>query len=259
MGEDAKPQEPDVPAEGNEAGDKDYEINFFKPLSDHSRANMKLIMALVVIWAIAVFGFQFMLIILQKPTPETRYLTYQELAPKLEDGTAEVSDQQEMAKVILAVLGKNTAVAAKHKTMLKAALSKSMQSLLADEEKAAYQAALEGGDTVDASAMAAKAIGLGTEGFDPLMTALLPYSLLTEQAADEEVANLEPEDRTPVPDIMNLYLVHNQSALTDFRFLGFPFHYWYTAQFLLILFVVLCLVYAVLIDKIHARYGFSEE
>jgi putative solute:sodium symporter small subunit len=46
-----------------------------------------------------------------------------------------------------------------------------------------------------------------------------------------------------LPDMMSYYLTHNQSFLTDTPFLGFPFHYFYTAVFLLVLFVVLCIVY----------------
>ena len=45
------------------------------------------------------------------------------------------------------------------------------------------------------------------------------------------------ENRKLFNEALDLYLVHNQSVLTDLKFLGFPFHYFYTAVFLLILFV----------------------
>ena len=64
---------------------------------------------------------------------------------------------------------------------------------------------------------------------------------------------LQDETIKYLPAIMQKYLVHNQSVLTDFKFLGFPFHYFYTAVFLLILFIGLCLVYCVRIDSLNAK------
>ena len=92
------------------------------------------------------------------------------------------------------------------------------------------------------------------EGFDRLLVNLLPYALVpvTEPVLNEEI-------KGALPDIMKLYLVHNESIFSRFIFMGFPFHYWYTAQFLLILFVLLCLTYALLIGKINAKYNFIEE
>ena len=86
------------------------------------------------------------------------------------------------------------------------------------------------------------------------MVDLLPFSIVKANS------NILSEDVIKaLPDIMELYLVHNQSFLTDFNFLGFPFHYWYTVQFLLILFVVLCLIYAVAIEKTNKKFNFVEE
>ncbi|MFC1670672.1 DUF4212 domain-containing protein, partial [Spirochaetota bacterium] len=56
-----------------------------------------------------------------------------------------------------------------------------------------------------------------------------------------------------------LYLIHNRNVLTDIKFLGFPFHYFYTSQLLLIMFVLICLVYCIATDRIHRKYGFIEE
>lgn len=99
---------------------------------------------------------------------------------------------------------------------------------------------------------AVAAIGLGSEGFDPLLEAQLRY-------------HYSPTDETrytgfdALPAAMELYLTHNRSGLTDTRFLGFPFHYWYTAQFLLILFIGLCLIYARATDKMNKRLGIEDE
>ncbi len=97
-------------------------------------------------------------------------------------------------------------------------------------------------------------IGLETKGFDRLMRSMLPTYV-------EDVLSSVQSDQVKeeLPGVMELYLVHNQSALTDARFLGFPFHYWYTAQFLLILFVVLCLVYAKMLDHANKKFNFKEE
>ena len=63
------------------------------------------------------------------------------------------------------------------------------------------------------------------------------------------------ENKEKILGVMKLYLIHNRSFLTDTIFLGFPFHYFYTAIFLLVLFVVLCWVYTFMLDRIHTRIG----
>ena len=59
-------------------------------------------------------------------------------------------------------------------------------------------------------------------------------------------------------ETMDLYLIHNRSVLTDTKFLGFPFHYFYTAVFLLVLFVGLCWLYCVRTDMFNKRYGIED-
>ena len=86
----------------------------------------------------------------------------------------------------------------------------------------------------------------------------LEAQLLATSLSETRVARIAAETKNAVPGIMSLYLTHNQSALTDFRFMGFPFHYWYTAEFLLILFVMLCLIYCVLIAKINKKYKIED-
>ncbi|MDZ7633356.1 MAG: DUF4212 domain-containing protein [Bacteroidales bacterium] len=61
-----------------------------------------------------------------------------------------------------------------------------------------------------------------------------------------------------LPALMRLYMTHNQSVLTDTRFLGFPFHYFYTAVFLLVLFVALCIVYNKLVEWRLNKEGIVE-
>lgn len=223
-----------------------YEVNFFKPLTDHAKANKKLISTLAIIWAVAVFGFHFLLILITTPTPEQTLNDFNSVWPQVvKDNSATVEMKQVFAKSMLMVLGKNIAVKDDHKAVLKESLSWSVYSMQPDSIKPLYK--LE-------PISAATNIGLSSDGFDKIMRDLLPSSLIKVESS-----SLSDESKTALPEIMELYLVHNQSFLTDFKFLGFPFHYWYTAQFLLILFVVLCLFYAVSIDKLNEKYQFVEE
>jgi len=214
-----------------------YEVNFFKPLSEHAKGNKKLISRLAIIWAVAVFGFHFLLIFITTPTAEKTLSDFNSVWPQVvEDSSAANEAKQIFAKSVLMVLGKNIAVKDNHKAVLKESLSWSVYSMQ---------------ETINSAIVS---IGLESEGFDKIMRDLLPVSLLKV-----ENASLSVESKKSLPEIMNLYLVHNQSFLTDFKFLGFPFHYWYTAQFLLILFVVLCLIYAVSIDKLNKKHEIVEE
>jgi len=223
-----------------------YEVNFFKPLSDHAKANRNLISTLAIIWAIAVFGFHFLLIWITTPTPEQTLSDFNSVWPQVvEDNSATIESKQIFAKSMLMVLGKNIAVKDNHKAVLKESLSWSVYSMQPDSVKPLYKSEPNN---------AAASIGLSSEGFDKIMKDLLPSSLVKV-----ENASLSDESKQALPEIMKLYLVHNQSFLTDFKFLGFPFHYWYTAQFLLILFVLLCLYYAVSIDRMNEEYEFVEE
>lgn len=228
-----------------------YDFNFFKPLSGHAKANRKLILILAAIWAFAVFGFQFVLILLNEPTPEKSYNVFESVYPQvLEDENAAIEMKQDFAKSIISVIGKNIAVSDQHKEVLKNVLSWTVISMQNDSMKNIFRNELND----EAYALAANSIGLKPEGFDKIMIDLLPSSLVKV-----DFDELKEEYKTELPGIMKLYLVHNQNALTDFKFLGFPFHYWYTAQFLLILFVILCLVYALVIEKMNIKHDFVEE
>ncbi|NOQ51686.1 MAG: DUF4212 domain-containing protein [Desulfuromonadaceae bacterium] len=48
--------------------------------------------------------------------------------------------------------------------------------------------------------------------------------------------------------------VTGKSFLTETKFLGFPFHYWYSSQFLIALFIFLCYVYCKFIDKLESEH-----
>ncbi len=230
---------------------EEHLTNFFKPGSDHSRANRNLIFTLAVIWAVAVFGFHFILIISTTPTAEETLGDFQSVWPQVvEQKSPSVETKQVFAKSLLMVLGKNIAVKDDHKMVLKESLSWAVFGDHPDSLKTSPQPALNDEDVNYAIA----SIGLKPNGFDKIMRDLLPTSLIKR-----ENSSISKSSKAALPGIMKLYLVHNQSFLTDFKFLGFPFHYWYTAQFLLILFVVLCLVYALVIEKINDKYQIVDE
>lgn len=228
-----------------------YDVNFFKPLSDHAKANKKLIVTLATVWAVAVFGFQFLLIIFNEPTPEPSYVTFQSVYPSVvEDNAATPKMKADFAKSMLSVLGKNIAVKDDHKEIVKKSFTWAVASIQPDSMKSVYK----NEQNEEAIKLAATSLELETTGFDKIMIDLIPNSLV--KLSD----NSFPEDcKAELPAIMELYLVHNQSFLTDFTFLGFPFHYWYTGQFLLILFVILCIIYAKAISKANVKHNFIEE
>ena len=89
-------------------------------------------------------------------------------------------------------------------------------------------------------------------------TTSLEAPILSASLKKDYPASLTEPSFNRLPDVMRLYLTHNQSVLTDTKFLGFPFHYFYTAVFLLVLFVVLCIVYNRLIEWRLNKEGIVE-
>lgn len=256
-------------------------VNFFKPESPHAKANALLVACSVILWAVLVFGFQFLLVALNKPTPEPAYGKYTEVWPAILSDSATDEQNRQFAQSVLMVLGKNIAVKEPHKQVLKTALSVATIHLCGNESElwGEYLSVYDrlkthkvgSHDIPDAEletlfAKRDRVIGLlsvklgladtpGTAtGFNRLMADLLPFSLVS--VPKEEMTSAW---KVTLPPIMDLYLIHNRNVLTDTTFLGFPFHYWYTSQFLLIMFVMICLVYGLLIDRINRKYNFVED
>jgi len=216
------------------ADKRNFEVSFFKPKSEAEKANTRLITILVIIWAVAVFGFQFLLIGVGKPMEEKTLTDFRVLWPKVQSSPAE-ADLQSLARVLLTTLGKNSTIKESDRDLIRKALAVTVSLLYPDSE------------TADG---AAEKIGLGDSGFDPLLKDQLSFHYTT---GGSDYSNL-----SELPGVMERYLIHNRSFLTDTSFLKFPFHYFYTAQFLLILFIVLCIIYAKAVDKIHTRLGIEE-
>lgn len=238
-----------------------YHISFFKPTTPHATANRNMVLWLVIVWFVAIFGFHFLLRIIEKPTPENTYISFQEIWGNIENGTASMEQYQEFGKVNLSVLGK-IAIDPIDKVALNNALSWTVYQLTADSLKSILVDKIGTFET-----MKAEITSISDENYidakRSLSTKLSPLldlsemdirsKLLSLELTTENIEVLTEETRTNLPAVMGKYLIHNQSFLTDFKFLGFPFHYFYSAVFLLILFVGLCLIYCIKSDNLNAK------
>jgi putative solute:sodium symporter small subunit len=249
-----------------------YHFNLFKPTTEHGRKNRNIIVTMVLIWFISVFGFQLLLVILQKPTPEKAFTTFESVWDKVKTGQADITEKQDFIKSLVAVYGKSS-VKKDKRPILRNGITGVAFSMVSDSEKvilsghvSALSYAREKLSTANdeeyiqlqaSLAETKRAINemLDTKiGIEPtsVEATILPYCLNSDDNG------MSQDDLDALPKIMKLYLVHNQSFLTDTKFLGFPFHYFYTAEFLLILFVLLCLIYYFRIEKLDKQYLTAE-
>ena len=90
-----------------ESSPNDYHISFFKPATEMARLNRNIVVSLVIIWTIAIFGFQIVLKVISKPTPEPAYLAFEQVWDQVSGGSASDADLQVFAQASLSVLGKN--------------------------------------------------------------------------------------------------------------------------------------------------------
>jgi len=252
----------------------DYNFSLFKPNSDYSRRVRNIIVSMLIIWAVAVFGFQILLRVIQKPTPEKAFITYESVWEKVKSGNATAGEKKDFITSITAVLGKSTLKKEKRE-ILANALSWSTYSSLDSSTKEALlryvadfktsgeglakstkdQDYLQAKETLDKSKIEILKQISAIHGFS---SSGLEANIIAFNLTDTDVQQLSEEDINVLPAIMKLYLVHNQSFLTDSRFLGFPFHYFYTAEFLLILFVLLCVIYNWRIERLQKKFKIVE-
>ncbi len=243
-----------------------YHISLFKPTTERARFNRNLVIWLASIWFVAIFGFQIALRILQKPTPEASYIAFENVWPDVRNGTASEVQLQEFGFSVLSVLGK-VAIDADERAILDNAISWTVYEVCPDSMRQRYVyyisefealrnqiSNISEPNYVAAKKMLSGKISpmLGLAGSDP-RTIILPLELTANN-----ITALTDETVNKLPPTMEKYLIHNQSVLTDKRFLGFPFHYFYTAVFLLILFVGLCLVYCLRSDRRNAILGIED-
>ena len=244
----------------------DYKISFFRPTTDRARLNRNLTVKLFIAWAVAIFGFQILLKVVGKPVPEEGLVSFNVAWTKIESGTAGIDDYQSASKPIVQVLGKSSLKAPEYEA-LKDVLGWLVSRVMADDDLNSLQEEVVNLNLLrnrittlkDEQYIRAKesvtmkaAPALGIES-GSLHAQLLPLGL------DNDLSFVSAENRKSVPIIMNTYMTHNSSFLTDKVFLGFPFHYFYTAVFLLVFFIGLCWFYCYRTDKVHARLNFTEQ
>jgi putative solute:sodium symporter small subunit len=253
--------------------DEQYDFSLFKPRNFHGKKNRNVILTLLVIWATAVFGFQILLRIIEKPVPEKALTTFESAWPVPPGITPDNDRYKALLGSFLMVSGKNT-VKPEHQKILSAAISTVLFNLLPESSRPEVLAGISKIEEIKSKLAVSRGqeylglkAGLDAEkksilsitgkhtGFEEgsLESSILVTSLIInfpESAGDASFS--------PIPEIMKLYLTHNQSVLTDTKFLGFPFHYFYTAVFLLILFIALCILYNILVERRLRKEGIVE-
>jgi len=238
--------------------EKDYHISFFKPTTKLAQFNKKLIITLFSVWAISIFGFQILLKIVEKPTPEKAYTNFEKVWENVKQNKASISEKQIFVQSALSVLGKVT-LASKDRVFLDDAINQTIKKLIPNEDAKAFNQKMK--NFKDVSFGDNNYLQLKTDLGNTIATYIdvTSYSLAATLAPLElKEAQGKATDNQQVERIMAKYLIHNQSFLTDFTFLGFPFHYFYTTVFLLILFVGLCLYYCIVTDRKMLELGIEE-
>lgn len=250
-----------------------YNFNIFRPRNNHGRKNRNIIFSLLFIWAVAVFGFQFLLRGIEKPTPEDSLLMFESTWPQALKGTLSSEDLPVFLRSLVHVRGKNTvktedqvviseAVTTvlldvipdtlRNDILLLIAGKEQLKSELADMKDEDY---LDRKERMTAIESELKRSVEPYSGFNPES---LEANLLISCLKKEYQGSITDDTFSRLSEIMKFYLIHNRSLLTDTTFLGFPFHYFYTAVFLLIMFVVMCIIYNVLIEWRLRQGGVTE-
>ncbi|MFO7615964.1 MAG: hypothetical protein R6V75_01790 [Bacteroidales bacterium] len=242
----------------------DYHFNLFKPLNAYGRKIRNLILTMLAVWAVAVFGFQILLKVLEKPTPEPTLELFDTAYTKVLAGQDDPSTVRSLLHSLVLTGGK-TSLKPDERRLINSGINVTIRMLIPDSVMMHLSDEL-----ASIAAMQEQIVVAKDQAYLDLMSGIklsrqtiidesLPFTGFSRGSLEQEIllAGLRSESpqslRSPelagLPDLMRLYLVHNRSFLTDFTFLGFPFHYFYTAVFLLILFVGLCLLYNLRLDR----------
>lgn len=225
---------------------KSYNVNFFKPSTPFLKENIRAIVIGLVIWGVVTYGFQILLKIMETPTPEASYVEFQQIAPKLADGSASAEEMVTGANFYLAMLGKSAALLKNEQ--LKTAFTSTAYNVLAgaDQQMLIDTAAKAGsGEAMDVGFINS-ALGITD---NKAMMAVVPFALTA--VTPDKMVMFDPATKP----LMDKFFIHNQSVLTDTIVFGFPFHYFFTALVTLVTFVLICLVYCQVIDKLMKKHG----
>ena len=249
-----------------ETNSNDYRISFFKPTTPIALYNRNLVVWLASIWVIAIFGFQFTLRLIEKPTPEPPYISYEQVWTQIDNGQASTQELQTFAQSCLSVLGKNF-IQPEEKAALDNGVNWALGKLIPYDQKEDLIRQIDDFVTITNSISnitdpayvnAKNQLGALVSPFFGLNKLDARTRLVAAELNTSFFAAFSAENKALIPDTMSKYLIHNQSFLTDFKFLGFPFHYFYTAIFLLILFIGLCWLYCIRIDRRNIILGIEE-
>jgi putative solute:sodium symporter small subunit len=250
-----------------------YNFSIFSPRNLHGKKNRNVILTMLLIWAVAVFGFQLLLRIIEKPTPEKALTMFESAWPSAVANETAGADYKTLLNSMVLVRGKNIVKPGDQKT-LNEAISLVTFKVVPDSVKAlilgniSELAVLRGNliKSKDAEYLNIKTliseknklITVMTEQYSGFKVGSLEANILTASLVENYPESITAAEFSTLPAIMSFYLTHNQSKLTDTKFLGFPFHYFYTAVFLLILFIALCIVYNILIEWRLVKEGIVE-
>ncbi|MCF8222400.1 MAG: DUF4212 domain-containing protein [Bacteroidales bacterium] len=244
----------------------DYHISFFRPTTDSARRNRNMVVQLILVWAIAIFGFQILLKILEKPTPEEAWIIYDSVRDDIESGSTDPLVLKQASRSALSILGK-VSIDPVHRDALDNLISWSAYNIADSAQKKTLVEKLQKFERLKTAEVDLRSFNYKSSKDDmlPLLQeiyGLAPHDVRSRIASvhinSGLMQNMSRKNISIVHEAMDLYLVHNRSVLTDIKFLGFPFHYFYTAVFLLILFVGLCWVYCVRTDMFNKKYEIAD-
>ncbi len=250
-----------------------YNFSIFRPRNLHGRKNRNVIFTMLLIWALAVFGFQFLLKGIQKPVPEKTLEIFESVWPKAIANDLTSSEFKSLLNSLVLVKGKNM-IKPEDQELLSDAISCAVFSSMPDTLRSVLLSGVSeiksmktqlitagGNDYLELSERIKARYGLIMEQAEPwsgFREGSLEAPIFAASLNDTYPASLSDAAFTVLPGVMKFYLTHYQSVLTDTKFLGFPFHYFYTAVFLLVLFIVLCIVYNVLVEWRLKKEGVVE-
>ncbi len=225
-----------------------------------------MVLWLIGIWAIAIFGFHILMRVIEKPVPEPQLITFNEVWNDVKEGNAEDAALLKFANSTLHVAGK-VFISTEHRAALDNGITWATFQLADSAQQAALLIALrdfekaeaEAGAVTDADYISAK-LKLG--GLAQTILKLQPDEILAKilplELKSSGIEALSNENKEIIETCMPFYTIHNRSVLTDTTFLGFPFHYFYSAVFLLILFIGLCWTYCYNVDQYNKKLGIEE-
>lgn len=251
--------------------EENYDISFFNPKTDFSRKNRNLVLALVITWAVSIFGFQILLRVVEKPVPEQALVSFNKVKDNVFNGNATIADKQVFLKSLINLVNKNTLNKKTEIPVVKNAINSTVYSLVSDknlfaskvlaiETKKTEISSLTDLDAYRVAKLKIKKIEKElVEEFSELNINKndIRAEILTSVLSDKAVS-LTADEKQALPKIMTKFMIHNRSFLTDSSFLGFPFHYFYTAVFLLVLFIGLCYIYAKRIESLNKEFGIED-